>query len=216
MPNRLHGKHQFFAGLQFPTNYTAGYSFRFHPHLAVQAQGGIATSSFIHLLTPIGLDPNLSRLMSKSFRGGRMVSLGLTGYTKSRWYAGVYGQHLRFSARSITLADGLSTYFMNDLTSIVFLNSPWLVFNLDSTFWITGIRIGHSWQPVHSRFSFEAELSMGKIVASQNTFSTNQLWLNQLATDGHFFSQMDKGMDQEIRRYGFLPAITVLFTYPAW
>ncbi|GAB3901255.1 hypothetical protein [Spirosoma agri] len=210
-------RHMVFAGLQIPLNYTAGYQFQFSRRFSVQAQGGVIAAPFdqytLKLLEGFGLDPNLSRVIDRSFRGGSSASLGVTVHANSPWYGTLYGQYIHFTAGPITPADGLGVYLNRDFSGFGLLDSSAFVFTLQSNLWITGIRVGRSFQFRNSRFGLNTELSLGKIVSTQNTFSSNRPGIDRLGVTRLLYGNLDEEIDTKLRQHGFLPTLNVLLTY---
>lgn len=210
-------RHAVFAGFQLPLSYTAGYRFQFSRRLSVQAQGGLIAAPFdrytLKLLEGFGLDPNLSRVIDRSFRGGSSASLGVTVHANSPWYGTLFGQYVHFSAGPITPADGLGVYFNRDLSGFGLLDSPVFVFNLQTNLWITGIRLGRSFQFGDSRLGLNTELSLGKIVITRNTFSSNRSAIDGLGITQRLYAGLDEEIDNKLRQHGFLPTLNVMLTY---
>ena len=179
--------HTVFAGLQAPLNYTLGYRFQVNRHFSVQAQGGLIAAPFdrytLKILEGFGLDPNLSRVIDRSFRQGSSAGLGVNYHANYPWYAGVYGQYIHFSAGPITPADGLGVYFKQDFSGFNPLNSPSFVFNLQSNLWVAGVRAGRSFR------------------------------IDGLGITQRLYNSLDNEIDTKLRQHGFLPTLNVLLTY---
>ncbi len=206
-----------FAGVQIPLNYTLGYRYQFSRRLSVQAQGGLIAAPFeqytLKLLEGFGLDPNLSRVIDRSFQQSSSVSLGISVHANSPWYGTLYGQYIHFSAGPITPADGLGIYFNRDFSGFNLLNSPAFVFNLQSNVWVAGLRVGRSFQFADSRFGLNTELGLGKILTTTNTFSSNRSAVDALGVTQQLYSNLDNEIDTKLRQYGYLPTLNVLLTY---
>lgn len=209
--------HTVFAGVQIPLNYTLGYRYQFSRRLSVQAQGGLIAAPFerytLKLLEGFGLDPNLSRVIDRSFQQGSSVSLGVSVHANSPWYGTLYGQYIHFAAGPITPADGLGIYFNRDFSGFNLLNSPAFVFNLQSNVWVAGLRVGRSFQFTDSRFGLTTELSLGKILTTKNTFSSNQPVVDALGVTQRLYGNLDNEIDTKLRQNGYLPTLNVLLTY---
>ena len=209
--------HTVFVGLQVPLNYTIGYRYRFSQRISAEAQGGIIAAPFdrytLTLLEGFGLDPTLSQVIDRSFQQGSTASLGITVHANSPWYGTLFGQYAHFSAGPITPADGLGVYFQRDFSSFGLLGSPSFVFNLQSNLWITGLRVGRSFQFGDSPFGLNTELSLGKIIATKNTFSSNRSGVDALGVTQRLYNSLDNEIDTNLRQHGFLPTLNVLLTY---
>lgn len=209
--------HTVFVGLQVPLNYTVGYRMQLSRRISVQAQGGLIAAPFerytLKLLEGFGLDPNLSRVINQSFRQGSSASLGLNIHANSPWYGTLFGQYAHFSAGPITPADGLGVYFREDFSGFGLLNSPTFVFNLQSNLWIAGIRVGRSFQFTNSRFGLNTELSLAKVMATKNNFSSNRTGIDGLGVTQRLYGTLENEIDAKLRQNGFLPTLNVLLTY---
>jgi hypothetical protein len=216
-PEPFRARHSVFAGLQIPLNYTAGYQFQFSKRFSVQAQGGLIAAPFdrytLKILEGFGLDPNLSGVIDRSFRQGSSASLGITVHANSPWYGTLYGQYIHFSAGPITPADGLGVYFNQDFSSFGLLNSPAFVFNLQSNLWVAGIRLGRSFRFGDSPFGLNTELNLGKIMSTQNNFSSNRSGIDGLGVTQRLYNTLENEIDTKLRKNGFLPTLNVLLTY---
>ncbi|MBC3788827.1 hypothetical protein [Spirosoma utsteinense] len=210
-------RHTVFAGVQVPLNYTVGYRFQPSRRLSVQVQGGLIAAPFdrytLRTLKTFGLNANLSRIIEQSFRQGSSLSLGVNLHANSPWYAGLFGQYVHFSAGPITPADGLGIYFKQDFSGFGLLNSPAFVFTLQSNWWIGGLRIGRSFTFKESRFGLNTEVSLGKILATRNTFSSNRSLVDGLGVTQRLYSSLDNEIDAKLRRNGLLPTLNALLTY---
>ena len=216
-PEPFRTGHTVFVGLQAPLNYTVGYRLQVNRRFSVQAQGGLIAAPFdrytLKLLEGFGLDPTLSQVIDRSFRQGSSASLGITVHTNSSWYGTLFGQYIHFSAGPITPADGLGVYFKRDFSGFGLLDSPAFVFNLQSNLWITGIRLGRSFRFGNSRFGLNTELSLAKIVTTQNAFSSNRSGIDGLAVTQRLYTSLDDEIATKLRQHGFLPTLNVLLTY---
>jgi hypothetical protein len=209
--------HMVFVGVQIPLNYTLGYRYQFSRRLSAQVQGGLIAAPFerytLKLLEGFGLDPNLSRVIDRSFRQGSSVSLGVSVHANSPWYGTLYGQYIHFLAGPITPADGLGVYFNRDFSGFNLLNSPAFVFNLQSNIWVAGLRVGRSFQFNNSRFGLNTELGLGKILTTKNTFSSNRSAVDALGVTQRLYDNLNNEIDTKLRQYGYLPTLNVLLTY---
>ncbi len=125
----------------------------------------------------------------------------------------MYGQYIHFSAGPITPADGLGIYFNRDFSGFNLLNSPAFVFNLQSNVWVTGLRVGRSFQFTDSRFGLNTELGLGKILTTKNTFSSNRSAVDALGVTQRLYGNLDNEIDTKLRQYGYLPTLNILLTY---
>lgn len=209
--------HTVFVGVQIPLNYTLGYRYQFSRRLSAQVQGGLIAAPFerytLKLLEGFGLDPNLSRVIDRSFRQGSSASLGVSVHANSPWYGTLYGQYIHFLAGPITPADGLGVYFNRDFSGFNLLNSPAFVFDLQSNIWVAGLRLGRSFQFNNSRFGLNTELGLGKILTTKNTFSSNRPAVDALGVTQRLYDNLNNEIDTKLRQYGYLPTLKVLLTY---
>lgn len=214
---RFRAAHTLFAGVQAPLNYVAGYRLQFNKRVSVQLQGGLIVAPFdrftLKTLEAFGLDPNLSRVIDRSFRRGNSLGIGVNLHANTPWYAGVYAQYIRLAAGPITPADGLGIYFKRDFSGFGLLNSPAFVFNMQSNLWVGGLRVGRSIRFGDSPFGLNLEASLGKIVATRNTFSSNRPLVDGLGVTQRLYDNLDNEIDTKLRRNGFLPTLNVLLTY---
>lgn len=185
--------------------------------LSVQAEGGLIAAPFdrytLRTLEAFGLDPTLSRALDRSFRRGSSVSLGVNVHAGSAWYAGAYGQYVRLAAGPITPADALGVYFKRDFSGFGLLNSPTFVFNMQSNLWVAGLRVSRSIRFADSRLGLNVEASLGKIVATRNTFSSNRSLVDGLGLTQRLYDNLNAEVDTKLRQNGFLPTLNLLLTY---
>ncbi len=196
---RLRAAHTFFAGVQAPLNYVAGYQFQFNRRLSVQMQGGLIATPFdrytLKTLEAFSLDPTLSRAIDRSFRRGSSLGVGVNVHANSPWYTGVFAQYIRLGAGPITPADGLGIYLKRDFSGFGLLNLPPFVFNLQSNLWVGGLRVGRSIRFGDSPFGLNLEASLGKIVATRNTFSSNRPLVDGLGVIQRLYDDLDNEID---------------------
>lgn len=209
--------HTLYAGIQIPLNYAVGYRFQFSPRLSAQVQGGLIADPFepymLKLLGGFGLDRNLSRIIDRSFRQGNSLSVGLNVHTRSPWYAGLFGQYILLTAGPVTPADGLGLYFKQDFSGFGLLASPAFVFNLQSNLWVGGLRVGRSLRFGTSRFGLNLEASVGKILTTQNHFSSNRSLVDGLGITQGLYRNLSNEIDKKLRRSGYLPTVNAWLTY---
>lgn len=209
--------HTVYAGFQIPLNYAVGYRLQFSPRLSAQVQGGLIAAPFerytLKLLTGFGLDRNLSGLIDRSFRQGTSLSVGVNVHARSRWYAGLFAQYVRLGAGPVTPAEGLGLYFKQDFSGFGLLDSPAFVFNLQSSLWVGGLRVGRSVGFSHSRFGLNLEASLGKILATRNHFSSNRSLVDGLGITQGLYRSLSDEIDGRLRRSGYLPTVNAWLTY---
>ena len=215
--HRFRAAHTLFAGVQAPLNYVASYRLQLNRRVSVQMQGGLIAPPFdrftLKTLEAFGLDPTLSRAIDRSFRRGSSLGVGVNVHTNSSWYAGVFAQYIRLAAGPISPADGLGIYFKRDFSGFGLLNAPTFVFNLQSNLWVGGLRVGRSIWFVDSPLGLNLEASLGKIVATRNTFSSNRSLIDGLGVTQRLYNDLDNEIDAKLRRNGFLPTLNVLLSY---
>ena len=215
--HRFPAAHTLLAGVQAPLNYVAGYRLKVNRRLSIQVQGGLIAAPFdrytLKTLETFGLDPTLSRAIDRSFRRGSSLGLGVNLHANSPWYAGIFAQYSRLAAGPITPADGLGIYFKRDFPGFGLLNSPSFVFNLQSNLWVGGLHLGRSIRFGDSPLGLNLEASVGKIVATRNTFSSNRALVDGLGVTQRLYKDLDNEIDAKLRQSGFLPTLNVLLTY---
>ncbi len=215
--SRFQPVHTAFVGVQLPLNYTAGYRFQFSRRLSAQVQGGLIAAPFdrytIKTLEAFGLDPALGNTLDRSVRQGSIIGAGVSIHANSPWYAGVFGQYIRLKAGPISPADGLGVYFKRDFSGFGLLNSPAFVFNLQSDLWVGGVRVGRSFRFTDSRFGLNTEVSLGKVITTRNTFSSNRALIDALGVTQNLYKNLDDEIDTKLRQSGFLPTLNLLLTY---
>ncbi len=64
-----------------------------------------------------------------------------------------------------------------------------------------------------SPFGLNLEASLGKIVATRNTFSSNRPLVDGLGVTQRLYDDLDNEIDDKLRRNGFLPTFNVLLRY---
>ncbi len=216
-PTPVPDRHTFFAGVQVPLNYTLGYRYQISRRVSAQVQGGLIAAPFsrytLKTLEGFGLDPILSRAIGESFQRGNSVSVGVNLHARTPWYVGVYGQYIQLAAGPITPADGLGVYFKRDFSGFGLLDSPSFVFNLQSNLWVSGLRVGRAIRFGESRFGLNLEASLGKILSTKNTFSSNRPFVDGLGITQRLYANLDADIDTKLRANGYLPTLNVLFTY---
>ena len=209
--------HTVFAGVQIPLNYAAGYRLQISRRLSAQVQGGLIEAPFdrytLKTLEAFGLDASLSRALDRSFQRGTSLAVGVNVHANTPWYAGVYGQYIQLAAGPITPADALGVYFKRDFSGFGLLDSPAFVFNMQANLWVAGLRVGRSIRFADSRFGLNPEASIGKIVATKNTFSSNRALIDGLGVTQRLYSNLNDEIDTKLRQNGFLPTLNVLLTY---
>jgi hypothetical protein len=214
---RFKPAHTVFAGLQLPLNYVAGYRLQFSRRLSAQLQGGLIAAPFdrytLKTMNAFGLDPQLSRALGQAIRQGNSVSAGLTIHATSPWYAGVFGQFVHLVAGPITPADALGVYFQRDFSGFGLGNAPAFVFTMQSSLWMGGVRVGHSFRFGQSRFGLNVEASVGKILATRNVFSSNRPFIDGLGVTQRLYGNLNREIDGKLRQHGYLPTLNLLLSY---
>jgi hypothetical protein len=210
-------RHTVFAGVQVPLSYTAGYQAQFSRRFSARVQGGLIVPPFdrytLKTLEAFGLDQQLGDAIDRSFRRGSSLSVGLNVHANSPWYAGLFGQYVHLTAGSITPAEGLGVYFRRDFSGFGLLASPALVFDMQSTLWLGGLRVGRAFQFTDSRFGLNVEASLGKIFTTRNHFASNRSLVDALGVTRQLYADLDHEVDTSLRQHGYLPTLDVLLTY---
>ncbi|OGX90975.1 hypothetical protein BEN49_05705 [Hymenobacter coccineus] len=210
-------RHTFFAGVQLPLSYTAGYQAQFSRRFSARVQGGLIVPPFdrytIKTLEGFGLDHQLGDAIDRSFQRGTLLSVGVNVHANSPWYAGLLGQYVHLTAGPITPADGLGLYFKRDFSAFGLLASPALVFEMQSNLWLGGLRIGRAFLFTNSHFGLNLEAGLGKIFATRNTFASNRSLVDALGVTQQLYSDLDHEVDSSLRKNGYLPTLDVLLTY---
>lgn len=203
--------------MKIPLNYTAGYRFQFSRRLSVQAEGGLIAAPFdtytLKTLKAFGLDPTLRNTLDRSFRQGSSVSVGINIHAHSPWYGGVYGQYIHLVADPIIPADALGVYFKQNFSGFGLFDSPSFSFTMQSNLWVAGLRVGRVLRISDSRFGLNLEASLGKIVATRNTFSSNRSVVDGLGVTQRLYDNLNTEVDTKLRKNGFLPTLNVLLIY---
>jgi len=78
---------------------------------------------------------------------------------------------------------------------------------------VGGLRVGRSIWFVDSPLGLNLEASLGKIVATRNTFSSNRSLIDGLGVTQRLYNDLDNEIDAKLRRNGFLPTLNVLLSY---
>jgi hypothetical protein len=210
-------QHTVFAGVQLPLSYTAGYQVQVSRHFSARVQGGLIVPPFdrytLKTLEGFGLDRQLGEAIDRSFQRGSSLSLGVNVHTSSRWYAGLFGQYVHLTAGSITPAEGLGLYFQRDFSGFGLLASPAFVFDMQSTLWLGGLRVGRAFQFTDSRFGLRLEAGLGKIFTTHNRFASNRSLVDALGVTQRLYADLDHEINTSLRRHGYLPTLDVLLTY---
>lgn len=210
-------RHTVFAGVQLPLSYTAGYQVQVSPRFSARVQGGLIVPPFdrytLKTLEGFGLDQQLGDAIDRSFRRGSSLSVGVNVHAHSPWYAGLFGQYVHLTAGSITPADGLGVYFQRDFAGFGLLASPALVFEMQSSLWLGGLRVGRSFQFAESRFGLNLEAGLGKIFTTRSTFASNRSLVDALGVTQQLYADLDHDVDTSLRQHGYLPTLDVLLTY---
>lgn len=177
-------QHTVFAGVQLPLSYSAGYQARFSRRFSARLQGGLLVPPFdrytLKTLQGFGLDAELGQAIDRAFRRGSSVSVGVNVHANSPWYAGLFGQYVHLVAGPISPADALGLYFQRDFSGFGLLNSPTLVFEMQSNLGVGGLRIGRSFRLADSRLGLNVEAGLGKIFATRSTFASNRALVDAL------------------------------------
>jgi hypothetical protein len=210
-------RHTVFAGVQLPLNYTAGYQVQVSRRFSARVQGGLIVPPFdrytLKTLEGFGLDRQLGDAIDRSFQRGSSLSVGVNVHANSPWYAGLFGQYVHLKAGPITPAEGLGLYFQRDFSGFGLLASPALVFEMQSTLWLGGLRVGRAFQFTDSRFGLNLEAGLGKIFTTRNRFASNRSLVDALGVTQRLYTDLDHEVDTSLRQYGYLPTLDVLLTY---
>ena len=214
---RFAPRHTVFAGVQLPLSYTAGYEAQLSRRISARVQGGLIVPPFdrytIRTLEGFGLDRQLGDAIDHSFQRGSSLSLGVNVHANSPWYAGLFGQYVRLKAGPITPADGLGLYFRRDFSAFGLLASSALVFEMQSTLWIGGLRVGRAFQLSNSRVGLRLEAGLGKIVTTNNRFTSNRPLIDALGVTQQLYGDLDHEVNTSLRQHGYLPTLDVLLSY---
>jgi hypothetical protein len=210
-------QHTVFAGVQLPLSYTAGYQLQASRRFSARVQGGLIVPPFdrytIRTLEGFGLDRQLGDAIDRSFQRGSSLSVGVNVHANSPWYAGVFGQYVHLKAGPITPAEGLGLYFQRDFSGFGLLASPALVFEMQSTLWLGGLRVGRAFEFTDSRFGLRLEAGLGKIFTTRNRFASNRSLIDALGVTQQLYTDLDHEVDTSLRRHGYLPTLDVLLSY---
>ncbi|MGI4738673.1 MAG: hypothetical protein ACRYG7_26175 [Janthinobacterium lividum] len=210
-------RHTVFAGVQLPLSYSAGYQVQASRRFSARVQGGLIVPPFdrytLKTLEGFGLDRQLGDAIDRSFRRGSSLSVGANVHANSPWYAGLFGQYVHLTAGAITPAEGLGLYFRRDFSGFGLLNSPALVFEMQTNLWLGGLRVGRTFAFTDSRFGLNLEAGLGKIFATRSQFASNRSLVDALGITQQLYSDLDHEVDTSLRQHGYLPTLDVLLTY---
>lgn len=201
-----------FIGTQVPLQFTAGYGYRFSNRLSVRAQAGFITKPYsgfvVDAMEAFGMDTYLSRVIKKAFKNGLVFGVG-PAYHFGNNYLGVYGQYMYLKGGGITPADALSVYFKKDFTAFDVTGLPAFEFSMQSDMANVGALYGHEFGLRNPRFSINGEVSLSKIVASKNSFSSNRTLIDQTSFARNIYAEIDKEMQNAYWKYGFIPTLNL-------
>ncbi|MGI4733865.1 MAG: hypothetical protein ACRYG7_01665 [Janthinobacterium lividum] len=210
-------RHTVFVGVQLPLSYTAGYQLQASRRFSARVQGGLIVPPFdrytLKTLEGFGLDRQLGDAIDRSFRRGTSLSVGANVHANSPWYAGLFGQYVHLTAGSITPAEGLGLYFQRDFSGFGLLASPALVFEMQTTLWLGGLRVGRAFEFTGSRFGLNLEAGVAKIFTTRSKFASNRALVDALGITQQLYTDLDHEVDASLRPHGYLPTLDVLFTY---
>ncbi len=84
---------------------------------------------------------------------------------------------------------------------------------MQSNLWVASLHVGQSFRFTESHFGLNLEASLGKIVATRNTFSSNRSIVDGLGFTQRLYDNLNNEVDTKLRQNGFLPTLNVLLTY---
>lgn len=205
-----------FIGTQVPLQFTVGYGYRFSKRLSAQAQAGIMTKPYsgfiVDAMKSFGMDEYLARVIKKAFKNGLVFGVG-PNYHFGNNYIGVYGQYMHLQGGGITPADALSVYFKKDFTAFDPTGLPAFEFSMQSNIANAGALFGHEFRLRNPRVSINGEISLSKIVASKNSFSSNRSLIDQTSFAQNIYKEIDKQMRDAYWKYGFIPTLNLYLVY---
>jgi hypothetical protein len=214
--NKTFSRSSVFLGSQIPVQFTAGYGYQFSNRLSVRAQAGLITKPYrgfiVNAMEAFGMDEYLAQVIKKSFRSGTVLGVGPNLHFGKN-YIGVYGQYMHLKGGGITPADALSIHFKKDFTDFNVTGLPIFEFSLQSNLVNVGALFGHSFQLRNPRLSISGEAGLSKIVASENSFSSNRTIVDRTAYAQNLFKEIDNDMDDAYQKYGFIPTINLYLVY---
>lgn len=204
------------AGTQIPLQFTVGYEHRLSRQVSARVQVGIVSkpySSFIvDAMEANGMDKYLSRVIRKSFRGGIVLGLG-PNFHFGKNYFGITGQYMRFRAGGITPADALSIHFKKDFSQFDLNGLPLFEFAMQSNIINAGLLYGRQFQLRHPRLALHAEAGIAKIVASNNSFSSNRSSVDRTRFAANLYAELDEEMRSAYWKHGFIPTLNLYLFY---
>lgn len=209
-------KSRVFIGTQVPLQFTVGYDYQISNQFSVRAQAGFLTRPYqgliVNSLETFGLDKLLGRVIKKAFRTGTVLSIG-SDYHFGKNYVGISGQYIHLKGGGITPADALSVYFKKDFSDFDLTGLPVFEFSMQSDILNIGALFGHEFQLHNPNFSINTEAGLSKIVASQNSFSSNRSLIDATAFGQNIYNELDKEMRTAYWKYGFIPTIGIYLVY---
>ena len=209
-------KSSFFIGTQIPVQFTAGFEQGFGSRLSVRLQAGFISKPYsgfiVDAMQAFGMNKYLARVIKKAFQSGSVFSIG-PNYHFGKNYVGVYGQYLHLTGGGITPADALSIYFKKDFTQFDITGLPAFQFSMQSNIFNVGALFGHQFQLGNPHLSLNGEVGFAKIVASENTFSSNRTLIDQTSLARNLYSEIDQSIRKDYVKYGYIPTINVYLVF---
>ncbi|QMU29173.1 hypothetical protein [Adhaeribacter radiodurans] len=208
--------HSFLVGTQIPLQFTAGYGYRFSKYFSARVQGGVLTKPYEgyirRSLEAFGLDKQLGRVIAKSFRGGTLLATG-ANYHFGKSYTGLYGQYIHLRSGGVTPADALGIYFKQDFSNFDPQGLPSFVFSMQSNLWQVGALYGRQFHFSNPRWRLDAEFSLGKVIASTSSFSSNRLAVDRTGLAQTLYQYLDREVGTAYQQHGWLPTINLYLVY---
>jgi hypothetical protein len=205
-----------FVGTQVPLQFTAGYGYRFSNRLSAQVQAGLITKPYsgfmVDAMETFGMDKYLARVIRKAFQNGVVFGVGPNLHFGNN-YVGVYGQYMRLQGGGITPADALSIYFKKDFSAFDVNGLPVFEFTMQSNAVNAGALFGHRFPFRNPRLAMHGEVSLSKIVASKNSFSSNRTIVDRTAFARNIYAEIDEEMQKAYWKYGFIPTLNLYLVY---
>jgi hypothetical protein len=209
-------KSHVFIGSQVPLQFTAGYGYRFSNRVSARVQAGFVTKPYsgfiVDAMEGFGLDKYLGRVIKKAFKSGTVLGIG-PAYHFGKNYVGVYGQYLHLRGSGITLADALSVYFKKDFTEFDVTGLPVFEFSMQSNMVNAGALFGRRFPLRNPRLSLNGEVSLSKIVASKNSFSSDRPLVDQTSFAKYIYAEIDTEMQKAYWKHGFIPTLNLYLVY---
>jgi hypothetical protein len=214
--NKPFSRSHIFIGSQIPVQFTAGYGYQFSDRFSLRTQAGLVTKPYsgfiVNAMEAFGMDKYLAQAIKKSFRSGTVLGAG-PNYHFGKSYIGIYGQYMHLKGGGITPADALSIHLKKDFTDFNVGGLPLFEFSLQSNLMNIGALFGRSFQLRSPRLSINGEISLSKIVASKNSFSSNRTIVDRTVYAQNLFKEIDNDMRDAYWKYGFIPTINMYLIY---